>query len=128
MRLVAALCLILLQGTAIACGYCVEDKIAATYDHAVVTKALAEKHQVAFFHLEGGAPGGKIEAAAYAAGADRSSVRVSADALTLALAFDPRRVRLVELQARIEKRVAGASLMPLRVMERPGDFSRVARP
>ena len=35
-------------GSAYACGVCVEDKMAAAYDHAIVTKALAQKHHVAF--------------------------------------------------------------------------------
>ena len=33
-----------LASAAHACGYCIEDKIAAVYDHAVVTRAAAQKH------------------------------------------------------------------------------------
>ena len=51
--LAAALLLAGAASAALACGYCVEDKIASTYDHALVTQALAHKHHVAFFHIDG---------------------------------------------------------------------------
>jgi len=75
----ALLLLALVGGTAQACGYCVEDKIAATYDHAVVTRALAEKHHVVFLHVDGAVPGRKaLEDAVYSApGVDRGTARVS---------------------------------------------------
>ena len=34
--------------TAIACGACVEDRVAATYDHAVMTQAVARHHVLVF--------------------------------------------------------------------------------
>src|SRR3954465_5147095 len=93
----AVFSLLVAAGTANACGYCVEDKIAATYDHAVVTAALAKAHQVAFFHVEGhlpaGEPGRRLleRAASGTPGVDAGTVRVSEDNLTLSLAFDPAR-------------------------------------
>ena len=117
-----------------ACGYCVEDKIAATYDHAVVTGALARRHHVAFFHVEGSLPAGEPgrrlleRAASGTLGVDAGSVRVSADNLTLSFAFDPARSPLAGVQSRVEKKLAGkASLMPLRVMERAADLKTVSR-
>src|ERR1041385_1114125 len=91
---VAALSLV--AGQALACGYCVEDQIAATYDHAVVTRALAAKHHVAFLHVDGAAPDRKLlEQAIYAVpSVDRGSVRVSADLLTVSFAYDPARENL----------------------------------
>ena len=38
---------------AIGCGHCVEDKVAAVYDHGLIMKALGEHHQVVFFGIEG---------------------------------------------------------------------------
>jgi hypothetical protein len=106
-----------------ACGYCVEDKIAATYDHAVVTRAFAQKHFVAFLHVDGAAPSRQVlEGAIYSAqGVDRGSARVSADLLTVSFAFDPSRATLGGIHARIEKRLAahGVSLMPFEVKQRP---------
>jgi hypothetical protein len=55
--------------------------MAAVYDHATVTRALAQKHQVAFFHIDGAlAPGAEtkraLEALANAAnGVDRGTAR-----------------------------------------------------
>jgi hypothetical protein len=110
----------------LACGYCVEDKIAATYDHAVIMKAVAQKHRVAFLHVEGNAERAQLEQAAYAAGADRGSVRVSADRLTVSFAFDPARTPLGPLHTRMEKRLK-LELQPFHVMERPEDLKTVRR-
>jgi hypothetical protein len=121
----ALLVLALASGAAQACGYCVEDKIAAVYDHAIISRALAAKHQVAFLHVEGRASRQAIERAANAAGADRGSVRVSADVLTVSFAFDPKRGGLGLIHAGMEKRLKGVSLMPFQVMEKPGDLQTV---
>jgi hypothetical protein len=111
-----------------ACGYCVEDQIAATYDHAVVTQALARNHFVVFLHVDGAAPSRAVlERAAYAApGVDRGTVRVAADLLTISFAFDPR-ATLGAVHARIEKALAAQrlSLMPFEVIERPADLKAV---
>jgi hypothetical protein len=36
-----------------ACGACVEDKVAATYDHAVIHAAIAKHRQVVFVAVDG---------------------------------------------------------------------------
>jgi len=113
---------------AFACGYCVEDKIAATYDHAVVTQALARQHHVAFLHVDGGAATRQtLERAAYRAGVDKGSVRVSSDRLTVSFAFDPARATLGVIHTRMEKALAAerVSLMPFEVMERPADLKAI---
>jgi hypothetical protein len=38
---------------AIACGACIEDRIAATYDHAVIADAIAKHRQVVFIAVDG---------------------------------------------------------------------------
>jgi len=40
--------------TSRACGACVEDAIAATYDHATIRAAIAKRQQVVFVSIEGG--------------------------------------------------------------------------
>jgi hypothetical protein len=118
-----------------ACGYCVEDKIAATYDHALVSRALGQKHHVVFFHIEGTLVAGEntrraLEAIAESApGVDKGSARVSVETTTLSLAFDPQRTPLVAVQKALEKRFAARrlSLLPLRVMERPAELKTVKR-
>lgn len=134
-RLLAALVLACNAPAAFACGYCVEDKIAATYDHAVVARALGRKHHVAFFHIDGPLVPGEstrraLEAAAESvAGVDKGSVRVSMEALTISFAFDPERAPLVKAQSALERKLAARklSLMPLRVMDRPAELKAVSR-
>jgi hypothetical protein len=99
---------------ALACGYCLEDKVAAAYDHAVLAKAVSQKHQVAFFHVEGTAPRAALERAVYAAGADRGSARIAPEQQALSFAFDPAKTPLAGIQSRIEK-AGGVTLMPLEV-------------
>jgi len=113
----ALLMLALASGTAQACGYCVEDKIAAVYDHQVVTRAREAKHEVVFLHVDGKATRQSLEQAAYAAGADRGTVRVSSDLLTVSFALDPRRNSLGRVHPAMEKRLKGVSLMPFEVMK-----------
>ena len=113
----ALLVLAFVSATAQACGYCVEDKIAAVYDHQVVTRARQTRHEVVFLHVDGTATRQALERAAYAAGADRGTVRVSADLLTVSFAFDPRRNGLGRVHPDMEKRLKGVSLMPFEVMK-----------
>ena len=131
MRIAIALAALVLALPAFACGYCVEDKIASTYDHAVVVRALERKHHVAFFHIDGVLPAGAaarraLEALAEsAAGVDKASARVSIDTATLSFAFDPQRRSFDAAQRAVERKLAPKklSLMPLRVMERPADLN-----
>jgi len=133
-RLLAALTLACSASATFACGYCVEDKIASTYDHALVTQALAQKHHVVFFHIDGPLAQGEdarrwLEGTAAAtAGVDKGSVRVSTGTLTISLAFDPARTSLVKVQNALERRLAARklTLMPLRVMDRPADLRVVS--
>jgi copper chaperone CopZ len=82
---------------AAACGHCVDDKVAAAYDHAVVQRALAHGHGIAFFSLELAQPATSgTEATIRRAieripGVDRGSVRVALEAGGVSLAFDPKR-------------------------------------
>ena len=36
-----------------ACGVCIEDRVAATYDHAIITAAIAKRQQVVFVGIDG---------------------------------------------------------------------------
>jgi hypothetical protein len=122
--------------TASACGLCVEDKIAAVYDHAAVTRALAAKRTVAFFAIEGAIPPGAAALRRITAmvssvpGLDKDGVRLSLDAASLAISFDPRGGDLAKVQKVLERRLApmGLSLLAMRVMDRPGDLAAVRRP
>jgi hypothetical protein len=129
----AGLLLALQAPTTLACGHCVEDKIAAVYDHAAVTHALDRKHHVAFFHIDGTlAPGEStrraLEAIAESSeGVDKGSARVSVESASLAVAFDPRRTSFVAVQKALERTLAAkkVTLLPLRVMDRPAEMKTV---
>jgi len=131
MRALLLAAVLALSQQALACGYCVEDKMAAVYDHATVTRALAQKHHVAFFHIEGAVPPGAetkraIESLANSSsGVDRGTARVSPESSVLSVAFDPQRTTVASLQATLERKLAAkkSSLMLLQVMDRPADFS-----
>jgi hypothetical protein len=127
MRALIGAALLAATTAALACGYCVEDKIAATYDHAVLTKAFARKHHVVFMHVDGAVPSrAALERAAYAApGVDAGSVRVAADLLTVSFAYDPAHAKLAVIRTRMEKALKGVSLMPFEVIERPGQLKAV---
>ncbi len=126
-RLAAAVLALVLQATtALACGFCVEDKVAAVYDHELVGRALGIRHHVAFCGIEGVVAGrdaqrGQITRALDAvAGVDRGSVRVSLEHATVSFAFDPARAPLPAVLRAARRTLAdrGLTLVPLRVMDR----------
>ena len=131
----AGIALALNGSAAIACGYCVEDKIASTYDHAVVTAALARHHHVAFYHIDGPIPPGdaakrSLESLAESTpGVDKGSVRVAVETLTISFAFDPRRAPLLAVQTAMDRKFAAKklALMPLKVIERAAEMKTVQR-
>ena len=132
---IAAAFLGLVAAEASACGYCVEDKIASTYDHSVVTRALSQGHHVAFFHIDGPVSSEEatrraLEDAVYSIpGVDKRSARISLDTLTVSFSYDPGRVSLAAISTRLDRKVAARKLsfMPLRVMDAPADLKTVQR-
>jgi hypothetical protein len=133
-RFLAAM-LAAVTSSVMACGYCVEDKIAAVYDHAVATRAIAHRHQVVFFAIEGNIPPGEesrrmLEANARAlAGVERGSVRVSVDAAALSAAFDPARASLVDAERALNRKLAARGLHAsiMRVIEEPGELKEASK-
>ena len=108
-------------GPALACGHCVEDRIAAVYDHALVQRTLASQHRLAYFAWEGRLPIdqasrrrllAQVEAVA---GVDKGSVRVSMEPAAIAFSFDPRRSDGASIEAAIQRKLAPleVSLVPL---------------
>lgn len=104
------------MATALACGYCVEDRIAAVYDHALVQRVAVSQHQLAYFAWDG--PSDRSEAARLkimalgeaAAGVDKGSVRVSMDPAAIAVAFDPRRTSAAAVGAALGKKLEAVKL------------------
>ena len=94
-----------------ACGFCIEDKVAAAYDHAVVARARGQGHEVVYLSLEFTRPvdrdtAGKIaRAIERVASVDRGSVRVAVDAGSVALAFDAKRAPAGAMLDAVERAV-----------------------
>lgn len=123
----SALLLGLYASSATACGHCVEDKVAAVYDYAVATQAFSQKHQVAFFGIDGPLVANEdsrreLEAIARdIPGVVKGSTRVSLESAALSVAFDPQRINFATLQRTLERKLTGKklSLLPMRVMDGP---------
>jgi hypothetical protein len=125
LRLAQACALALLAGAghAAACGVCIEDKIAVTYDHAVVTRATQQGHVVVFAAMDGMADAQAMAldattAARRARGVDRGSVRAAAQPAALSFALDPGVQPPERAIAAIEKsaRTPGLKLTLLKVV------------
>ena len=123
----AALALALAAPAALACGVCVEDRVAAVFDNAVVDSAMASHRHVAFFGVEGSLPATAasrraILEALYAAGAARGTGRVSLESASASASYDPRATNLAKFQASAGKRLAaqGLTLTALRVIDAGG--------
>ena len=87
--------LLMSTSSAIACGHCIEDKVAAVYDHAIVAKAVHEKHVVAFFGIEGplvvnSASKQEIQKMMSSInGIDPNTSRISLETGSISIAFNP---------------------------------------
>ena len=108
---------------AIACGVCVEDQVAATYDHAVMTQAIARHQVVVFASVDTGRDGKSVlpeirRMAASGKGVDAGSVRVSDEPSALSFALDQAArspaAALADIQSRL--RAKGVKLTLLRVV------------
>jgi len=80
---------------AMACGVCLEDKVAATYDHALVQRALRQHRVVVFAEPRASVDANRLKAyaaaAARAPGVDAGTVRTSAAPASVSFVLDPQR-------------------------------------
>ena len=101
------------------------ERIAAVYDERIVAQALERKHNIAFFAIHGPiGPGARLRRAIEALaesifGVDKGSTRVSLDAASLSLAFDPARVAFGAMQKALDRKLADRrlSLLPMRIVD-----------
>lgn len=126
--------LVALHGAvALACGYCIEDRIAAVYDHAAIERAFARHHHVAFFAIDGELQANSAQRAMFEhalkklPGVDTRSLLLSVEASSLAVGFDPERVSAAQIAESLQRGLALHNLTPqlLRVMTRPAQFESV---
>jgi hypothetical protein len=92
--LVGATLLLAATPRAEACGVCIEDNIAVTYDHAVVEAAVARGHVIVFATIDTRAAVATAahvvkSAATRAHGVDRGTVRTAPEPLAVSFALDP---------------------------------------
>ena len=124
-RYTAALLLMWYSSAALACGHCVEDRIAAVYDHALLQQTVARKHQIAYFALEGRLPRDdatrqKLRALVEATpGVNQGSTRVSLEPGALAIAFDPRRGSAEDIASLLHKKLRAMNLSVLLLQAPP---------
>lgn len=110
---------------AFAYGYCVEDKIAATYDHAVLSRAIFRRHEVAFFSLEGTAAASAqlqrelVQALESTRGVDSGTARVALESASLSFAYDPARHMLGSIMNSLNGKLAvkGLSVALLKTLK-----------
>jgi hypothetical protein len=112
---------------ATACGFCIEDRVAAAYDQAMVDHARAGNQSVAFFSIDGTESLDEkarlaVIAALEKAGAARGSVKVAHAQVACALAYDPLGVGIAAVAAKASRELAarGISLKPLRIIDADG--------
>ena len=126
-RLAIATVLALSGMNAAACGYCIEDRVAAVYDQKVVDRSRASHRTVAFLSIEGSvrddaASRRAFIAALQRAGAADGSARVALPNAACSLAFDPARTSLDKVVAAANRGLAGQGVVvaPLRVIDAGG--------
>lgn len=119
-----ALLAALAAGGAAACGVCTDDKVAAAYDHAIVTRAHAQGRVVVFAEPAAArdAPLAVRRAAEHARGVrgiDAATVRTSASPAAISFVLDPRVASPDHALAALAAaaRVPGLRLHTLRILE-----------
>ena len=91
-RVAVAILFAAAASSAWACGACDEDKIAATYDHAIAVRAAARAHLVVFCSVQGVYDAERLRrVAGRADGIDVASIRTSAQPAALSFVVDPHR-------------------------------------
>jgi len=119
----AVLLLAVAPNLVLACGVCIEDKVAATYDHAVLTKAKAKNQVVVFGAIDGAASASKANARIAAAaggvkGVQPGATLTSAEPPAFSFVLDPRvqspEAAIADLQKRLD--MPGLRLTFIRVM------------
>ena len=99
-----------------ACGHCVEDKMAAVYDFAVVSRAQAQHQHVAFVAIDGTfttdakTRSAITEMVRTARGVDQASVRVSLELAAISFAYDPKRASFASIHRSIGRQLSGIGL------------------
>jgi len=127
LRIAAAMALALSSASALGCGYCIEDRVAAVYDQAVVQQALARRHHVAFIGIEAAAVDENATRTVRGAlegvrGVDKGTALARAENAAIAVTFDPAVTSADKVVAAANKPLArkGIALAALRIIDQGG--------
>ncbi|HMA06463.1 MAG TPA: hypothetical protein VKP68_01285 [Ramlibacter sp.] len=113
----AAAVLLALAPTAWACGVCVEDKVAATYDHAVVQRAAAAGKAMVYCEIHGSLDARRWQSAARRVrGLDPASVRVSSEPAAISFALDTSRQSPQAAAAALQQALPGSRVAIVRLI------------
>jgi len=116
MAVLALAAALALPAAGLACETCIEDQIAATYDHAIVANAQASGQAVLYAAVRGknaGAAGSDAtirRAIASVAGVDASSIHLSAAPPTASFAWNAKRLPSAAVLRAINGRLAGSGV------------------
>lgn len=97
---------------AIACGVCVEDRIAAVYDHALVTRTQQLKQKMLYLAWDGAVSRDVatrqrlLDVIGSVVGITLGSVRVSTEPASIALAFDPAKTTAEKIEATLQAKLS----------------------
>ena len=113
------------SGVALACGVCIDDKVAAVYDHAVMQQAVKAGKLVVYCELHGPfavqalAPRARRAVQALQ-GIDQATVRTSDDLPVISFVVDPARQRPEAVVAALRERLAADKIVPTLLKVMPG--------
>jgi hypothetical protein len=111
---------VLLAGTATpasACGACVEDKVAATYDYEVVQHAIARGDVVVFCDVKGQLDAGRLrKALGKVGGVDKASIRVSTAPQAVSFALDTAKQSIDAAAAALRRDAGGLEIEVVRTI------------
>ncbi|HVV95553.1 MAG TPA: hypothetical protein VHC92_00290 [Rhodanobacteraceae bacterium] len=94
-----------------ACGACVEDKVAATYDYAVVQHAMARGDVVVFCDVRGELDADRLrKAVRKLGGVDAASIRVSTAPQAVSFALDTAKQSIDDAAAALRRGAGGLEI------------------
>ena len=100
-----------------ACGVCIEDKVAATYDHAVMQRAAASGKAMVYCEVHGSLDVRRWQSAArQVRGLDPASVRVSREPAAISFALDTSQQSPQAAVAAVQKAVPGSRMAIVRLI------------
>ena len=99
-----------------ACGHCLEDRVASVYDHTLVEHSKQHKQTMMYLVWDGPVDRTAatrqwlLKALGAVPGVVANSVRVSMEPPTIALAYDPLRTRAADLEKALQSKLAAKGL------------------